>query len=167
MAGFNLNTVTLSGGLTFDPDLRATPSGISVCTLRMAFTERVKNNATDQWEDKSGYVDVTVWGGVGEWCSRDLHKGSQVVVTGRLQYQAWNDKETGKPRSKLQIVADSIFRDRGAGGGGAHEDATGAGFAARDTGGFGDPPGGGFQAREEPQSTHATATTPADDDIPF
>lgn len=170
MPGFNLNTVTLSGGLTFDPELRALPSGTSVCKLRLAYTERVKDGATGEWSDRSNYIDIVVWAGMGEWCARELVKGAQVVIVGRLRWYDWEDKDTGKKRSATEIVCDSIFRDRGAGGGGGRSDAS-----------FGQPPESGFAARSDvPVDTGAAsgfapagspasapAPAPADDDIPF
>ncbi|MET0602454.1 MAG: single-stranded DNA-binding protein, partial [Baekduia sp.] len=46
MAASNINRVILTGNLTFDPELRSLPSGMSVCKLRVAVNTRKKNNAT-------------------------------------------------------------------------------------------------------------------------
>ena len=62
MAATNINRVVLTGNLTRDPELRSLPSGMSVCSLRVACNTRRKNNATGDWEDKPNYFDVTVWG---------------------------------------------------------------------------------------------------------
>lgn len=171
MPGFNLNTVTLSGGLTADPELRSLPSGMSVCRLRLAYTERVKNNATGEWDDRSNYIDVTVWAGMGEWCARELSKGSQIVVTGRLRWHDWEASDGSGKREKTDIVADSIFRDRGGSGGGRPAESfgpepsqvdRGGGFSARS-----DVPtdGGGFTPRQT--ASAAAGSPPPDDDIPF
>ena len=66
MAGGNINRVVLTGNLTRDPELRSTPSGTPVCSLRLACNGRRKNNETNQWEDAPNYFDITVWGAQGE-----------------------------------------------------------------------------------------------------
>jgi single-strand DNA-binding protein len=159
VAASNINRVILTGNLTFDPELRSLPSGTSVCKLRVACNTRKKNNATGDWEDKPNYFDVTVWGAQGENCARYLAKGRPVAIDGRLEWSEWQDKDTGKNRSKVEIVADTVQflggRDeQGAGGGG--------GFTPRsdvpvDTSDFGAPT----------PSAPQPVSTPADDDIPF
>lgn len=101
----NINRVVLTGNLTRDPELRSLPSGTSVCTLGVAFSDRVKVN--DEWTDRSHFVNVTVWGGQGENCARFLSKGSAVAVDGRLQYRAWEGPD-GSKRSAVDVVADSV-----------------------------------------------------------
>jgi single-strand DNA-binding protein len=159
VAASNINRVILTGNLTFDPELRSLPSGTSVCKLRVAVNTRRKNNATGDWEDKPNYFDVTVWGAQGENAARYLSKGRPVAVDGRLEWSEWQDKDTGKNRSKVEIVADSVqflgSRDDNAGGGQA-----GGGFTPRsdvpaNTSDFAPPP------------VAAPVSAPADDDIPF
>jgi single-strand DNA-binding protein len=160
VAASNINRVILTGNLTFDPELRSLPSGTSVCKLRVAVNTRRKNNATGDWEDKPNYFDVTVWGAQGENAARYLSKGRPVAIDGRLEWSEWQDKETGKNRSKVEIVADTVQflggRDDNAGGGGQ----SGGGFTPRsdvpaNTSDFGPPP------------VAAPVSAPADDDIPF
>ena len=165
MAATNINRVVLTGNLTFDPELRSLPSGMSVCKLRVASNTRRKNNATGEWEDKPNYFDVTVWGAQGENCARYLSKGRPVAVDGRLEWSEWAEKDangqpTGKNRSKVEIVADSVQflggRDDAGGGGG---------FTPRsdvpvDTSDYAATPAGG-------NSSPAPVPAPADDDIPF
>ncbi|WP_445148066.1 single-stranded DNA-binding protein [Baekduia sp. Peel2402] len=161
MAASNINRVILTGNLTFDPELRSLPSGTSVCKLRVAVNTRRKNNATNEWEDKPNYFDVTVWGAQGENAARYLSKGRPVAIDGRLEWSEWQDKDTGKNRSKVEIVADTVQflggRDDNAGGGG--------GFTPRadvptNTSDFGPP-------AATPQPVSTPVSTPADDDIPF
>lgn len=154
MAGFDINIVTLSGGLTADPELRALPSGTSLCKMRLAFKERFKNGATGEWEDRSNYVDLTSWGGLGEWHANNLSRGSQVVVSGRLR---WREYESdGKKLSAYEIVVESLIpRESGGGGGGNRQSRQAEDFAARDSGGF------------TPREAAPTGGPAADDDIPF
>lgn len=171
MAGFGINRVNLSGGLTFDPELRSLPSGTSVCKLRMAFNERIKNSATGEWEDRSNYIDLIVWAGMGEWCAKNLQKGSQIAIEGRLRWHDWQDKDTGKTRSAHEVIVDQIFAPKQGNGGGGQS----SGFSARDESDFGAPTGnagaGGFTPRQDtPVDTTpppAGPVNPADDDIPF
>ena len=108
MAATNINRVVLTGNLTRDPELRSLPSGMSVCSLRLACNTRRKNNSTGEWEDKPNYFDVTVWGAQGENCARFLSKGRPVAIDGRLEWREWEDRETGKKRQSVDIIADSV-----------------------------------------------------------
>ena len=105
MAGSNINRVVLTGNLTRDPELRGLPSGMQVCSLRIASNSRKKEG--DQWVDKPNYFDVTVWGAQGENCAQYLSKGRPVAVDGRLEWREFTDKE-GNNRQAVEIVADSV-----------------------------------------------------------
>src|SRR5215213_473982 len=91
MAATNINRVVLTGNLTRDPELRNTPSGTAVCSLRIACNTRRKDGS-GQWVDKPNYFDVTVWGAQGENCAQYLQKGRPVAVDGRL---GWRDGGEG------------------------------------------------------------------------
>ena len=120
MAATNINRVVLTGNLTRDPELRSTPGGTSVCSLRVACNTRRKD-ASGEWVDKPNYFDVTVWGAQGENCAQYLSKGRPVAVDGRLEWREWEEKDTGKKRQSIDIVADSVqflgSRDGGENGG--------------------------------------------------
>jgi single-strand DNA-binding protein len=156
MAATNINRVVLTGNLTRDPELRSTPSGMSVCSLRIASNTRRKNQATGDWEDKPNYFDVTVWGAQGENCARFLSKGRPVAIDGRLEWREWETQD-GNKRQAVEIVADAVQflggRDDGANGGGG-------GFTPRS-----DVP---VDDRDfQPAGAGARSSAPADDDIPF
>jgi single-strand DNA-binding protein len=106
MAATNINRVVMTGNLTRDPELRTTPSGTSVCSLRVACNTRRKD-ASGEWVDKPNYFDVTVWGAQGENCATYLQKGRPVAVDGRLEWREWEDKE-GNKRQAVDIIADSV-----------------------------------------------------------
>ncbi len=116
MAATNINRVVLTGNLTRDPELRSTPGGTSVCSLRVACNTRRKD-ASGEWVDKPNYFDVTVWGAQGENCAQYLSKGRPVAVDGRLEWREWEDKE-GNKRQSIDIIADSVqfLGSRGDGG---------------------------------------------------
>ena len=103
----NINRVVLVGNLTRDPELRHTPSGISVCSLRIAVNTRRKDNATGQWTEKPNYFDITVWGNQGESCAQYLAKGRPVAIDGRLEWREW-DAQDGTKRQAVEIIADSV-----------------------------------------------------------
>lgn len=97
--------MTLVCRLTRDPELRTTPSGSTVSTLRVAFTQ-TKKNAQGAYEDEPGFIDVTVFGKTAETCSRFLNKGRQVVISGRLEFRQW-EGENGK-QQRIGVIANQV-----------------------------------------------------------
>jgi single-strand DNA-binding protein len=158
VAATNINRVVMTGNLTRDPELRSLPSGMSVCSLRIACNTRRKDNASGEWVDKPNYFDVTVWGAQGENCARFLAKGRPVAIDGRLEWREWQDKE-GNTRQSIDIIADAVQflggREEGAGGGGASS----AGFTPRS-----DVP---VDDRDFQPAGAASSQAGSDDDIPF
>ena len=110
MAG--LNNVVLIGNLTRDPELRYTPSGLPVATLRLAVNRSFTNQ---QGEIETDFFNVVVWRNQAEKCAEYLSKGRQVAVTGRLQSRSWEGND-GQKRSTIEVVADRVVflgrRDR-------------------------------------------------------
>ena len=106
MAATNINRVVLTGNLTRDPELRNLPSGMAVCSLRIACNTRRKDGSGN-WVDKPNYFDVTVWGAQGENCANYLSKGRPVAVDGRLEWREWDD-QNGNKRQAVDIIADSV-----------------------------------------------------------
>jgi len=144
----NINRVVLLGNLTKDPELRHTPSGTAVCSLRLAVNTRRKDGATGEWTEKPNYFDITVWGNQGESCAQYLSKGRPVAVDGRLEWREW-DAQDGTKRQAVEIIADSVqfLGSRGDGEGGGQPQFVPAGAAA--------------------QTENADFAAGADDDIPF
>src|SRR4051812_30065979 len=107
-----LNKVFLMGNLTFDPELRYTPSGSAVTDLRMA-TNRVWTGKDGERKEETLFIDVTVWDRQAENCCQYLKKGSSIHVEGSLKLDSWDDKTTGEKRSKVRVIADRVqFLDR-------------------------------------------------------
>jgi single-strand DNA-binding protein len=119
VAATNINRVIVTGNLTRDPELRSTPSGTSVCKLRVAVNSR-RRDSSGEWVDKPNYFDVTVWGAQGENCANYLAKGRPVAVDGRLDWREW-EAQDGSKRQGVEIIADSVqflgSRDSGGGNG--------------------------------------------------
>jgi single-strand DNA-binding protein len=154
MAASNINVVVITGNLTRDPELRALPSGTSVCDLRVAVNTRRKNSGTGEWEDKPNYFDVKVWGAQGDNCARFLAKGRPVAVQGRLEWREWETQD-GQKRQAVDIIAESVqFL-------GGREEAAGGGFTAS-VGARSDVP-----VDERDFQTATSAAGIGDDDIPF
>jgi single-strand DNA-binding protein len=152
MAASNINRVILTGNLTKDPELRSTPSGTSICKLRIAVNTRRKD-ASGQWVDKPNYFDVTVWGAQGENCAQYLQKGRGVAVDGRLEWREWDATDGSGKRQAVEIVADSVqFLGGGGEGNGNGHRFTPESDVPADTADFAPAPAG---------------PGASDDDIPF
>lgn len=103
----SLNKVLLIGNLGKDPELRKTGSGTPVVNFPIATTERWKNNETGEWNEKTEWHNIVVWGKQGENCHQYLGKGRPVYVEGRLQTRSWEDKD-GNKRYTTEVVAQSV-----------------------------------------------------------
>jgi single-strand DNA-binding protein len=142
----NINSVVLVGNLTRDPELRHTPSGTAVTTLRLAVNDRIKRG--EEWQDAAYYFDVTVWGRDAENCAQYLAKGRPVGVQGKLTWREW-DAQDGSKRQSVEVTANNVQFLGGRDGGGG------------DAGGQFVPQG----ASSQPSADFPSAA--ADDDIPF
>ena len=116
-----LNRATIIGNLTRDPELRYTPQGSAICDLGLAINRQYTTNDGVKKEEVC-FVDITAWGRQAETCNRFVKKGSQIFVEGRLKLDSWQDKETGKNRSKLNVVAERIQFLSGTGAGKQQDD---------------------------------------------
>jgi single-strand DNA-binding protein len=106
MAYFNINRVVLIGRLTRDPELRALPSGTSVCTLRIACNSSRKD--TDgEFVERPNFFDVSVYGAPGESVSNYMRRGSRVAIDGRLEWREWETAEQER-RQAVSVVADTV-----------------------------------------------------------
>lgn len=102
----NLNKVFILGRLTADPQLRTTSSGQSVGTFAIA-TNRVWTDKAGGKQEDTQYHNIVVWGRQAEIAQRFLSKGGLVLIEGRLQTRAWDDKQ-GQKRKTTEIVAERL-----------------------------------------------------------
>lgn len=102
----NLNSVTISGNLTRDPELRTSASGGKVLSFGIAVNERKRKPGTDEYEDYPNFFDIDVFGGQADYLARILKKGVKVAVEGRLHYSSW--EKDGARRSKVTIIARGV-----------------------------------------------------------
>ncbi len=108
----DVNTVVIVGRLTRDlnpsdsREFAYTPNGQARANISVAVNTRRKNG--DQWVDEANYFNVTIWGKTAENLKPFLTKGKQVAVEGSLKQDRWQDKETGKTRERIYILANNI-----------------------------------------------------------
>jgi single-strand DNA-binding protein len=138
-----VNKVILIGNLGQDPESpRKTNSGLSVLDISIATSRKGRDgNRMTDWHT------VTCFGQTADNVHKFLSKGRQVYIEGRLQYDSWEDKNTGQKRKKAKIVADNVtFLSR--------QEADNAG-------------GGGYSRSSAPSMPDFSGNSGGDDDIPF
>lgn len=99
-----LNTITLMGRLTRDPELRYTQNQTAVTSFSLA-VDRDYGKGEDKQTD---FIDIVAWRHTGEFVSKYFQKGSMAVVQGRLQVRDWTDKE-GNKRRTAEVVAENVY----------------------------------------------------------
>jgi single-strand DNA-binding protein len=103
----NLNSITVVGNITRDPEMRFTPSGVSKVTFGVAVNRSWRNQQTNEWEEQTSFFNVVCWRELADNVGASLKKGTRVVVTGRLEQRSW-ETEQGEKRSVVEIVADEV-----------------------------------------------------------
>ena len=101
-----LNTITVMGRLTRNPELRRTGTGVAVTN----FTVAVDRDFADKQsgEKETDFIDVVCWRSTAEFVEKYFGKGRMAVVSGRLQIRSYTDKE-GISRRIAEIVADNVY----------------------------------------------------------
>ena len=105
------NLVRLTGNITDDPDLRFSAGGKAFAKFTIVHNQRIKNERGEWADGDSSFFDVTCFGDYAEHAAESLAKGHRVTVIGKLSQDKWEDKDTGQPRSKVVILADSVSAD--------------------------------------------------------
>ena len=101
-----LNHITIMGRLTRDPELRTTQAGVSVTSFTVAVDRDF--GGRDGSERQTDFIDCVAWRSTGEFVSKYFHKGSMIVVSGRLQSRKWQDRD-GNNRTSWEINADNVY----------------------------------------------------------
>jgi single-strand DNA-binding protein len=96
-----VNSISITGRLTRDPELRTTSNGTSVTTLRIASPRARRRDDVD-------YFAVTAWSGLAENCAEHLEKGRLVHIVGRVEYREWTDAESGHKRHDYDVIAENV-----------------------------------------------------------
>ncbi len=97
----SINQVILMGRLTRDPETRTTSTGKTIVSFSLAVDRAGQ-------DDQADFFDVTAWEKLGELVAQYLSKGRRCLVQGRLRQDSWDDKETGKKRSRVEVVATDV-----------------------------------------------------------
>ena len=102
MASFN--KVILIGNMVADPELKTTPTGVNVCSFRIAVGRRfIKPNEPQQTD----FIDIVAWRAQAEFVTKYFSKGKPILVCGSIQSRNWQDKE-GNKRTTVEVIADEI-----------------------------------------------------------
>jgi single-strand DNA-binding protein len=124
-----LNKAYIIGNLTRDPELRALPSGIKVCSFAVA-TSRVYKDKEGVKKETTEFHNVSAFAKLGELAGQYLKKGQQVLVEGRIQTRSW--ETNGEKKYRTEIIAENIqFGMKPAGSGAAKGPAAPAGDSAK------------------------------------
>lgn len=117
-----LNKAFIIGNLTRDPELKALPSGIKVCSFSVA-TNRVWKDKNGARQEAADYHNVVVFGRQAETVAQYMRKGSQVMVEGRMQTRSWDDQASGTKKYRTEVIADRVqFGSNGGGKNGGSYD---------------------------------------------
>ena len=110
-----MNRVVLVGRLARDPELRSTPSGVSVCNFTVACDRRFAQNG----ERQADFISCIAWRQSGEFVSRYFKKGDRIALDGSIQTRSWDD-QNGNKRYATEVVVDHVefaqSKTEGAGG---------------------------------------------------
>ena len=182
-------TITIVGNLTADPELRFTPSGAAVANFTVASTPRTFDRQSNEWKDgETLFMRCSIWRDAAENIAESLHRGTRVIVTGRLKSRSYETKE-GEKRTVIELEVDEVGpslryasakvtkAERGGsgggfgGGGGQQSDPWATGGSAPQQGG-GQQGGwsGGQQAPQQPQGGQqggGWGQAPSYDEPPF
>ena len=96
------NTITITGNVTREPELRFTPAGAALCEFGVAWNLRKQNG-----DDEAMFFNVTCWRSLAENVAESIDKGDRVIVTGRLNWRSW-ETDAGEKRQGVDIQAEEV-----------------------------------------------------------
>ena len=104
MSNLNLNKVILAGRLTADVELKATPSGVSVCSFTLAINRKYSKDGNQQTD----FINCVAWRNTAEFIARYFKKGSALCISGSIEVRSWTDSNNQK-RYATEVVADEAM----------------------------------------------------------
>jgi single-strand DNA-binding protein len=111
-----INKVILYGNLTRDPEMRALPSGMNVCSFSIA-TNRVYKDRDGNKKEEVEYHNISAFGRQADTIGQYMKKGSPVFVEGRLHTRSW--EKDGQKHYKTEVIVDRVqFGPKSGGGSG-------------------------------------------------
>jgi single-strand DNA-binding protein len=151
----SVNKVILLGNVGKDPEIRATPSGMTIANFSIATTDRIKGQ-DGQFTDKTEWHNLVAFQRTAEIVRDYVKKGNKLYVEGRLQTSSWDDKATGQKKYKTEIIVSdlSLLSGRGEGGG-------------ESSGGYSKSSTATYDQRNPAAQPDYADTGITDDDIPF
>ena len=109
----SVNTITVSGNLTADPELRRTSAEVPFARMRVAVSRRVQNTETKEWEDRQdGFFNVTAWRDLGQHAATALRKGDRVTVVGRMMRRPY-EADLGEGKTETRYTHESEAEELG------------------------------------------------------
>jgi single-strand DNA-binding protein len=151
--------ITVVGNLTDDPDLRFTPSGAAVANFTVASTPRFFDKQTNEWKDGDAlFLRCSIWRQAAENVAESLHRGSRVIVSGRLRQRSYETRE-GEKRTVVELDVDEI--------GPSLKYATAKLTKTTRSGAGGGDGGGGGGAANDPWATGAPSSAPQPSNDPW
>lgn len=99
-----MNKVNLLGRLTADPELKTTPTGVSVCTFTLAVNRRFKNNEGDYDAD---FINCVAWRNTAEFICKHFNKGKMIAIAGAIQTRTY--EKDGQKRYITEVLADEAY----------------------------------------------------------
>lgn len=100
-----MNVVALMGRLTYEPELKVTPSGVSVMNFGIACDRKYQSNG----EKLTDFIDCQAWRQTAEFISRYFHKGDMIAIEGSIQTDNFTDKNGNKRKSVVVSVNNVSF----------------------------------------------------------
>ena len=101
-----MNDYKFTGNLTRDPELRYTQGGTAIAEVGVAINRSFKKHGSEEWEEKTSFVDVKAFGKQAENMGQQLTKGMKVLVEGYIEQDTW--EKDGQKRSKLMVTANRV-----------------------------------------------------------
>ena len=138
-----MNKVIMMGRIVNDLELKATPSGVSVCKFRIAVDRNFQKKGEER---KSDFFNVTAWRGTAEFITRFFGKGRMILIEGEMQTQQYTDKN-GNPATWYDVMVENAF-------------FTGEKRESGENRGYSAPP-------EQEEQSAPVNTEPSDNDYPF
>ena len=99
-----INMVALMGRLTYEPELKSTPNGVSVLRFQVACDRTYQKDSQNRQAD---FIDCVAWRQTAQFISRYFHKGSMIAVEGTLQTSNYTDKD-GNKRKQIEVLANNV-----------------------------------------------------------
>ena len=158
-----VNKVILVGRLGAEPELRNTPSGMSVCVLSIATSETWLKDG--KREEKTEWHRVVLWNKLAELANKYLKKGRMVYIEGKLQTRSWQDQQ-GQKRYSTEVVANTMQFIDNTGSTGSRDEPSHAMNDMQPPDSYYQTPSG-FGSNNQSHDPFQTSSHSMDDDVPF